>query len=126
MGKINSKSKGARFERDLAEILRGYGYECRRGVQYSGKAGDADVIGLEDIHIEAKHQERMMLYEWMDQAVNDASKNGRMPAVFHKKNRADILVTMRLQDWIKLYKDGHDNDEKKDIQKQKEGEERTR
>lgn len=120
MGKINSKSKGARFERELAEILRGYGYECRRGVQYSGKAGDADVIGLDDIHIEAKHQERMMLYEWMAQAVSDSSKNGRMPAVFHKKNRADILVTMRLQDWIKLYKDGHDNDEKKDIQNEEE------
>lgn len=78
------------------------------------------MIGLDDIHIEAKHQERMMLYEWMAQAVSDSSKNGRMPAVFHKKNRADILVTMRLQDWIKLYKDGHDNDEKKDIQNEEE------
>lgn len=125
MGKINSKDKGARFERELAEILRGYGYECRRGVQYSGKAGDADVIGLPDIHIEAKHQERMMLYEWMEQAISDASKNGRMPAVFHKKNRADILVTMRLTDWIILYKDGHDNDEKKDIQEETESKERT-
>ena len=125
MGKINSKSKGARFERDLAEILRGYGYDCRRGVQYSGKAGDADVIGLPDIHIEAKHQEKMMLYEWMAQAVRDASKNGRMPAVFHKKNRADILVTMRLQDWIKLYKESHNNDEKENVQDETQGEERT-
>lgn len=113
MGKVNSRQKGARFERELAEILREYGYDCRRGVQYSGKNGDADVIGLPGIHIEAKHCEKMLLYDWMAQAKRDASKNGRLPAVFHKKNRAAILVTMELDDWMKIYKDGRENDETK-------------
>lgn len=102
---INSKRKGAEFERQLASKLRTqYGYhDCRRTAQYCGNTGDAaDIVGLPGIHIEAKHQETMRLYDWMAQAVRDA-KCGRLPAVFHKKNHADILVTMRLDDWMKLY-----------------------
>ena len=104
MGKINSKQKGARFERQLASKFRDYGYEARRTAQYCGNTGDAsDVVGLPRIHIEAKHQERMQLYEWMDQAKRDA-KEGSKPVVFHKKNNADILVTMRFDDWMELYR----------------------
>ena len=99
----NSRQKGARFERTLAAALRDYGYECRRGQQYCGKNGDADVIGLPGIHIEAKHQERMSLYDWMEQAKRDARQD-ELPAVFHKKNNAEILVSMELADWIKLYR----------------------
>ena len=100
----NSRQKGARFERTLAAALRDDGYECRRGQQYCGTNGDADVIGLPGIHIEAKHQERMSLYDWMEQAKRDA-KSGELPAVFHKKNNAEILVSMELADWIKLYRE---------------------
>ena len=102
---INSRAKGARFERTLASKLKDYGYDCRRGQQYSGANGDADVIGLPHIHIEAKHQERMQLYDWVAQAKRGAAKNGRIPAVFHKKNNAEILVTMTLSDWINLYRE---------------------
>lgn len=104
---VNSKQKGARFERLLASKFREYGYEeARRTAQYCGNTGDAsDVVGLPGIHIEAKHQERMQLYEWMAQAKRDASGTGRLPAVFHKKNNADILVTMTLEDWMHLYRE---------------------
>lgn len=101
---INSKNKGARFERELAGTIREkYGYhDCRRTAQYCGNTGDAsDIVGLPGIHIEAKHQETMRLYDWMAQAVRDA-KHG-LPAVFHRKNHAEILVTMRLDDWMTLY-----------------------
>ena len=102
---INSKQKGARFERLLASRFREYGYEARRTAQYCGNTGDAaDVIGLPHIHIEAKHQERMQLYDWMAQATRDA-KGGNIPCVFHKKNNADILVTMKLEDWMELYRE---------------------
>lgn len=103
---VNSKAKGARFERQLASKLRDYGYQARRTAQYCGKSGDAsDVVGLPGLHIEAKHQERMSLYEWMAQAKRDAESTGRLPAVFHKKNNAEILVTMTLEDWINLYRE---------------------
>ena len=103
---VNSKQKGARFERLLASKLREYGYDTRRTAQYCGNTGDAaDVVGLPHIHIEAKHQERMQLYEWVAQAKRDA-KGGNLPAVFHKKNNANILVTMEFEDWMKLYERG--------------------
>lgn len=106
MGKINSKQKGARFERQLASLFREYGYEARRTAQYCGNTGDAsDVVGLPHIHIEAKHQEAMRLYDWMDQAKRDSAGTGNMPVVFHKKNNADVLVTMRFDDWMRLYKE---------------------
>ena len=103
---VNSKAKGARFERHLASRFREYGYNARRTAQYCGNTGDAsDVVGLPGLHIEAKHQETMRLYEWMSQAKRDSEGTGRFPAVFHKKNNAEILVTMRLDDFMNLYRE---------------------
>lgn len=104
---INSRAKGARFERLLASKFREYGYDCRRGQQYCGANGDADVVGLPHIHVEAKSCERMELYKWMAQAKRDAMAGGgnALPAVFHKKNNAEILVTMTLEDFMNLYRE---------------------
>ena len=103
---VNSKQKGARFERLLASKFREHGYDARRTAQYCGNTGDAsDVVGLPGIHIEAKHQETMRLYEWMAQAKRDSEGTGLLPAVFHKKNNAEILVTMELDDWMNIYRE---------------------
>lgn len=117
MGKA-SRDKGKRFERALASRFREYGYDARRTAQNCGKSGDAaDVVGLPGIHVEAKHVEAMRLYEWMAQAIRDAEAGGKgaLPAVFHKKNNADILVTMRFEDFMCLYTEwdaGHELKEK--------------
>lgn len=103
---INSKQKGARFERLLASKFREYGFDARRTAQYCGNTGDAaDVIGLPGIHVEAKHAEAMRLYEWMAQAKRDAAAGGgnALPVVFHKKNNANILATMEFESWMQLY-----------------------
>lgn len=105
---INSKQKGARFERELAKMFRNHGYEARRTAQFCGNTGDAsDVVGLPFIHIEAKHQETMRLYDWMEQAVRDckAGRNKTLPVVFHKKNNHKVLVTMEFDDWMQIYKE---------------------
>lgn len=105
---VNSRAKGARFERKLASVFRSYGFgESRRGQQYCGANGDADVVGLPGIWIEAKHCETMRLYDWMSQAKRDAESRGKgdLPAVFHKKNNAAILVTMELDDWMTVYRE---------------------
>lgn len=100
----NSRQKGAAFERTLARKLREYGFDCRRGQQYCGANGDADVVGLDGIHIEAKAVEKLNLYDAMAQSIRDA-RDGEYPAVMHKKNYCDILVTMRLDDWIEIYRE---------------------
>ena len=105
---INSKAKGGRGERLLVNELKKHGYNVRRSQQYCGNTGEAmDIIGLQGIHIECKHCERMTLYDWIAQAVRDseASKNGNKPVVIHKANNKDILVTMRFDDWIDLYRE---------------------
>lgn len=40
----------------------------------------------------------------MEQAKRDCKEN--TPTVFHRKNNKEWLVTMRLDDWIELYKKG--------------------
>jgi hypothetical protein len=99
----NSKAKGARGERELSSKLKEYGYNTRRGQQYCGVNGDADVIGLEGIHIECKRVEKLNIYDAISQAKADA-KGDELPTVFHRKDRSEWLVTMTLDDWIKLYK----------------------
>lgn len=103
---VNSRAKGAAGERELARKLNEYGFDTRRTVQYNGKAeeGQADLVGLEGIHIECKRVERLNLYDAMAQAIHDA-KDGELPTVFHRKNHSEWLVTMRLQDWMELYKE---------------------
>lgn len=100
----SSREKGAKGERELASKLREYGYRTRRGQQYCGANGDADVVGLPGIHIECKRVERLNLYDAMAQAVHDAKKD-LLLAVFHRKNNCSWLVTMRLEDFMKLYGD---------------------
>ena len=101
---MNSRQKGARGERELSSKLREYGYECRRGQQYSGANGDADVIGLDGIHIECKRVERLNLDDAMAQSKRDAREN-EIPTVMHRKNNCEGLVTLRLQDFMKMYGD---------------------
>lgn len=100
----NSKSKGARGERELSSKLREYGYNTRRGQQYCGANGDADVVGLPNIHIECKRVEKLNIYNAISQAKADAKEN-ELPTVFHRKDRSEWLVTMTLEDWMKIYKE---------------------
>lgn len=101
---MNSRQKGKRGELELAKILKNYGYEARRGQQYCGVNGDADVVGLPGVHIEVKRTERFKLYDAMEQAERDARED-EIPAVFTRKNNKNWLVCMRLEDFMGMYKE---------------------
>ncbi len=105
---MNSRRKGAKGELELSHKLKDYGYDTRRGQQYCGANGDADVVGLPGIHIECKRVEKLNLYDAMAQAKSDAKGNEK-PTVFHRKDRCEWLVTMRLEDWIELYREWNFN-----------------
>ena len=100
---MNSRKKGKAGELELAALLRDMGYQSRRGQQYCGASGDADVIGLPGIHIECKRVEKLNLMDAVKQASHDA-KDGLLPAVFHRRNRQPWMVTLTMDDWMKLYK----------------------
>lgn len=101
---MNSCRKGATGERELASLLRGYGYDIERGGTCSfGTA--PDLVGLPGVHIECKRVERLNINKAMQQSMTDAAKfEDGIPTVFHRQNRADWLVTMRFEDWMRLYK----------------------
>ena len=109
---MNSRDKGAKGERELAGKLREFGYDARRGQQFCGANGDADVVGLPGIHIECKRVEKLNLYDAMSQSVRDA-REGEVPTVFHRKNHCEWLVTMRMEDWMQLYSNGEREGEEK-------------
>lgn len=102
MGKMQ-REKGKRGERELSGILREYGFDSRRGQQYSGANGDADVVGLPGIHIECKRAERLNISDAIKQSRLDARPE-EMPMVFHRRNQEGWLVTMPLDSWMELYK----------------------
>lgn len=110
---INSKKKGASGERELANKLKDYGYNTRRGQQYNGLEGE-DVVGLDYIHIECKRVERLNLEEAMLQSKRDAT-SGQLPAVFHRKNNHKWLVTMELENWMQLYAEFYSSMKLKEI-----------
>lgn len=100
---MKSQRKGADGERELAELLRTYGYNIERGGSLSFGAVP-DLVGLPGVHIEVKRVERLNIWEAMEQAERDAVKfSDGMPVVFHRKNRWPWLVTMRLSDFMKIY-----------------------
>ena len=105
----NSRRKGADGERELAALLREYGYDSHRGQQYCGANGDADVIGLPGIHIEAKRVEALNIDKALQQSIHDA-QDGEIPTVMHRKNRTPWKVTMLLEDWIRMYERGREID----------------
>lgn len=102
MGK-KSRDKGKRGERELAGILREYGYDAHRGVQYHGGADSPDVVGLPGIHIECKRTEALSLYTALAQAKGDCGN--KMPVVMHRRNDCEWVVIQPLADWIELYKE---------------------
>ncbi len=104
---INSRRKGSSGERELALVLREHGYTgARRGQQFSGKNGDADVVGLPGYHIECKRVERLNLEAAYDQSVRDA-RDGETPVVIHRKNRRPWLVTISLDDFLHVIGEQH-------------------
>ena len=110
---INSKNKGKRGELELSHILNEkYGYHTERTAQYCGKAKDseADLRGIDGMHIEAKFREKHNVYDYIAQ-VNRDKKDGDIGVVFMKSNRKDILCLLTLDDFMKVWK-GYEKDVK--------------
>ena len=102
---MNSRDKGARGERELATLLKTYGYDTRRGQQYSGANGDADVIGIPGLHIECKRVEELNIEAALKQSERDA-RNEEVAVVMHRRNNEGWKVTLRLGDFIELWTQG--------------------
>lgn len=100
---MNQQRKGRAGELELVRVLRGHGISAEPGEPVSyGKT--PDVVGVPGIHVEVKRVEKLNVPEAMNQSIRDSEKfRDGLPALFHRRNRSPWLVTMRLDDWVKLY-----------------------
>ena len=101
---LKEKRKGERGERLLRDKLREFGFdEVKRGSVFQGTS---DLVGLSGIHPEVKFVEKLNIRKALKQATEEAEKReDGIPTVFSKTSREPWIVTMYLDDWIKLYEE---------------------
>lgn len=102
-----ARAKGANFERELAKYFNSHLDECnaQRGLgQTRGGGEEIADVEMEHIHIEAKRHKRCNIKAALDQAIADCESKNKLPVAITKDDRKPILVTMLLDDWIKLFK----------------------
>ena len=106
MGKINSREKGARFERTLAKMIREHGYEAERGCQHSGGKDSPDVKhNMHRLHIEAKDVEKLNIWQALEQSKRDSGED-EIPVVMFKRNRSKVYVAVPFDEFMELYQAG--------------------
>ena len=99
-----SQRKGRSGEIELVKILNDNGISAEPG-QAVSFGSTPDIVGVDGVHAEVKRVERLNVLEAMNQAIRDSKKfDDGLPTLFHRRNRSPWLVTMTLEDWLKLYK----------------------
>jgi hypothetical protein len=93
----SQRQKGKRGERLASKaVTAALGVKARRGVQYKGGAGSADIeVEIPGIHWEVKFVERESVRAWMKQARDECGVS--VPVVLHKRSREEWLVTVPME-----------------------------
>lgn len=108
---VNSRAKGARFERAICDFFKDLtGERARRTSDGYNQAGRGDILHplLEqhNLHIECKHVEKLHFKDWIDQATADSETTGKMPAIVWRTNRiSPPRIDLDLADFFKLIGD---------------------
>jgi len=109
---INSRSKGKRGELELSHVIQAKGWGARRGQQYSGGNDSPDIVSElpGNFHIECKRVEAGNLYNWLDQATEDADPKA-IPVVMHRRNDKPWVAIMDLENFFILVKLAFERDQ---------------
>jgi len=113
LARINSRSKGARAEREWAEYCREhFGLaDAYRTAQRVGTGTSNDVETWPLTHCECKRVERLNVEDAMKQAEADCGLTRSMlpllpgqsvPYVAHRRNRTDWIVSVRAADLLEF------------------------
>lgn len=92
---VKSIDKGKRGEREVAALLKKYGFKARRGQQYAGGGDSPDVVHdlPWPLHIEVKYTEKFSLYKALAQAISEA-KEDEAAIVFYRRTKKQWVVVM--------------------------------
>lgn len=97
----HAKQKGARHERDVAEILRVYGFEAQR-TPLSGAIDfmKGDITTNAPFFIECKNTEKTKFLEWYKKAEDQAGI--KTPIIVWTSNRQDIYVFLKFTEFMDM------------------------
>ena len=112
MAKI-SRDRGASFERETVHLFKDWGFDAFRTAQHMGKTGQAPDVKVDYLHIECKRRRHIAAYEWYKQARADALAEGQknLPTVIFRADNEPPMVMMHFEDWLKLFKAYHAQEE---------------
>lgn len=99
---VNARQKGAVAEREVAALLREFGFlDAKRGQQRSGLE-QADVVGgPPGFHLEIKRTEKLQLWAAWAQAVRDAD-HGETPVVVTRRSKEPWLAVLPFERLLEL------------------------
>lgn len=101
-----ARLKGANFERELAKYFNSHFNQmgAKRGLgQTRGGGEEIADVEMDYIHVEAKRHKRCSIKKALEQAIEDCESKDKLPVAITKDDRKPILVTMLMDDWIKLF-----------------------
>lgn len=106
MGNSFARDKGQRAERQIIKMLQPIVDKVyleaglvndtpslERNLMQSNKGG-YDIVGLEWLALEVKHQETLQVAQWWEQARRQAGDSGKVPVLIYKKNNVKWRVVM--------------------------------
>lgn len=99
----SAQAKGRRAEIELAAYLRQYGFDAAEPGAPLNYGTEADIKGIEGLHIECKRHEKLEINKWYEQAAGDAERmqDGR-PVVIFRQNRRQWMIVLSLSDFLEL------------------------
>lgn len=102
------KAKGRRASQEVKDLLLRYSdlEEADIIVTPSGVTGPDLLLsplaqGYFPFAIEAKNQEKISIWQAIDQAKGHLKKDHEIPLLFFKRNRSELMVCLRAEDFIR-------------------------
>lgn len=107
----SAKSKGRRLQQWIVDqILQLFPDLTKRDVQSTSMGASGDDVKLSEAavkkfpwSIESKNTERLQIWQALEQA--DGNNRELPPLLVFKRNRSDVYVALKWDDFIQFYKD---------------------
>lgn len=97
------RQKGHQFERDIANLLKKYFPDAKRGYQSRNQIDLVPDVEIPHFFVECKRGKQTNIKAALRQALEKRSKgDDRIALAVCKDDRQDATVTLRLQDFLKL------------------------
>lgn len=96
---VNTRAKGVRFEREVADVFTAAGFAVR-GLE---AIGDHLILRRDGLVLssECKRREKLSIGAWWKQTVADAP-DGAVPLLTFRQARGEMLSLVRTEDLVRL------------------------